>query len=146
MKNTLKSLILVFTLTYSHQIMAQDAILIQTKTTIEDGIYEYKLSVINKKSLPAFPKLSLYKKGEESDTPFVSSEITADTAPEFTLDTYTINHTEALDLKDFDVYIESINEIYSVKVIPEDLQLKTPLKEDYSYKEVEKIYKQMSKH
>ena len=146
MKNTLTSLVLMLAMALSTQISAQDAILIQTNSEVIDGNYSHKLSVINKKSLPAYPKLSLYKKGEVSKVPFLSSAITSYAAPEFTLDTYTITHTEPVNLADYDIYIESINEIYRVKVIPENLQLKTPLKEDYSYKEVEKMYRQMSKH
>ena len=140
------SLLLMLTLAFSTQINAQDAILIQTNFEVADGNYSYKLSVINKKELPAYPKLSLYKKGTKSEVPFLSSEITSYAAPEFTLDTYTITHTEPVNLADYDIYIESINEIYRVKVIPENLQLKKKLKEDYSYKLVEKMYRQMSRH
>ena len=145
MKNTLIALTMGVLVTCSQTLHAQDAILIQQSSEVVEGQYTYKLSVINKKPLPAYPKLSLYKKGEISDTPFISSEITSYAAPEYTLDTYTITHASPIDLADFDIYIESINEIYSVKVIPEKLQLKVPLKEEYSYKEVEKMYKQLSR-
>ena len=92
MKNTYTILMtgLIILLGFHEQLHAQDAILIQTNSSVDSDTYTYELAVINKKPLPSYPRLALYKKDINSKTPDISSEIMAPTAPEFTLDTYTI--------------------------------------------------------